>query len=278
MTETAGPDAGRSLLGLDRIGSTELLAALASVRHGRVYELGTEFGRDMPQAAPDTFYGFRLTQYRTPRSLTSRESPGFDFSMEVLTGSPHLGTHVDGLAHIQSHGRTYGGHDVRDVYGDFGWKENGMEHSRPIIGRGVLLDVAAAKGLDHLPDLYAVTPKDLEDALAFQGTELRPGDIVLVRTGWFAAFYRTDVEAALWLYERGMAVLGTDTSGTEVMPMPDPERSTHVAMIVERGVHLVEIMDLEGIARDRVFEFLFIGLPLRITGGTGSWTRPVAVV
>ena len=85
-------------------------------------------------------------------------------------------------------------------------------------------------------------------------------------------------EAALWLYERGMAVLGTDTSGTEVMPMPDPERSTHVAMIVERGVHLVEIMDLEGIARDRVFEFLFIGLPLRITGGTGSWTRPVAVV
>ncbi|MGO9180551.1 MAG: cyclase family protein [Candidatus Limnocylindrales bacterium] len=263
---------------------------MASVRQGRIYELGTEFGRDMPQAAPDTFYGFRLTQYRTPKSLTSRESPGFDFSMEVLTGSPHLGTHVDGLAHIQCHGRTYGGHDVRDVYGDFGWKENGMEHSRPIIGRGVLLDVATAKGLGHLPDLYAVTPKDLEETLASQGTELRPGDIVLVRTGWFAAFYRTDVEAyfrsqpgvgteaAIWLHERGMAVLGTDTSGTEVMPMPDPERSTHVQMIVERGVHLVEIMDLEAIARDRVFEFLFIGLPLRITGGTGSWTRPVALI
>lgn len=277
-------------LGLHRIGPTELLGALASVAAGRAYELGTEFGRDMPQALPDSFYGFRLTQYRTPKSLTSRESPGFDFSMEVITASPHLGTHVDGLAHIQCHGQTYGGHDVRDVYGDFGWTANGMEHSLPIIGRGVLLDVAAAKGVDHLPDQYAVTADDLKLTLEKQETSLHHGDIVLVRTGWFAAFYRTDVpayfrsqpgvgpDAALWLYDQGMAVLGTDTSGTEVIPMPDAERTTHGLMIVERGVHLIEILDLDGIAQERVFEFLFIGLPLRITGATGSWMRPVAIV
>jgi kynurenine formamidase len=275
---------------LDRIGPRELGTALQGVREAHIYELGTEFGRDMPQGSRDSFYGFRLTQYRTPKSLAGREEPGFDFSMEVITASPHLGTHVDGLAHIQCHGLTYGGHRVQDVYGDFGWRVNGMEHSRPIIGRGVLLDVARAKGVDHLPDRYEVTPEDLDLTLTSQGTELRSGDIVLVRTGWFASYYRADPDTyfdsqpgvgpdgALWLYERGMAVLGTDTSGTEPIPMPDLERTTHGVLLVERGVHLIEIMDLEEIARDRVLEFLFAALPLRITGGTGSWLRPVALV
>jgi kynurenine formamidase len=276
--------------GLDRVGSAELLAALASVSAGRIIELGTDFGRDMPQGSPDAFYGFRVTHYRLPRALTTRQSPGFDFSMDLITASPHLGTHVDGLAHISCHGRMYGGHELPDVYGDWGWKVNGMEHSRPVVGRGVLLDVAAARRVDHLPDRYEITPGDLEATLEAQGTELRPGDSVLVRTGWYAAWYRSDPgtyfasqpgvgpDAALWLYDRGMALLGTDTSGTEVIPMPDPERTTHGMMLVERGVHLIEIMDLEAIATERVFEFLFLCLPLRITGATGSWLRPVAIV
>lgn len=284
---TAVPEAS---VGLHRIGRQELLAALASVHEGRVYELGTDFGRDMPQGPPDSFYGFRVTQYRTPKSLTGQEDPGFDFSMEVVTASPHLGTHVDGLAHIQCHGRTFGGHHVRDVYGDFGWKVNGMEHSLPIVGRGVLVDVAAHKGVSHLPDRYEVTTSDLAEALAAQGTRLQAGDTVLVRTGWFASFYRANPDvyfasqpgvgpdAALWLYEQGMAVLGTDTSGTEVIPMPNAERTTHGLMIVERGVHLLEIMDLESVAQDRVYEFAFLALPLRIVGATGSWIRPVAIV
>jgi kynurenine formamidase len=75
-----------------------------------------------------------------------------------------------------------------------------------------------------------------------------------------------------------MALLGTDTSGTEVIPMPDPERTTHGVMLVERGVHLIEIMDLEAVADERRYEFLFICLPLRITGATGSWLRAIAVV
>ncbi len=290
MTEVVADRGSKPSLGLDGNIAQQLLAALGKVQRGHVYELGTEYGSDMPQGFPESFYGFRLTQYRTPKSLTSRESPGFDFSMETITGSPHLGTHIDGLAHIQCHGQTFGGHQVHDVYTDFGWRVNGMEHSRPIIGRGVLLDVAGAKGVDHLPDLYAVTPEDLDQALSLQGTDLQRGDVVLVRTGWFGAHYRRDPDsyfrsqpgvgpdAALWLYERGMAALGTDTSGTEVIPMPDTERTTHGLMLVERGVHLIEIMDLDEIARDRVFEFLFIALPLRITGGTGSWIRPVALV
>jgi len=264
--------------------------ALRGVQEGRVIELSTTFGRDMPQGSPDAFYGFRVTQYRTPKALTSRDSPGFDFSMDVITASPHLGTHIDGLAHISCHGRMFGGHDLADVYGDFGWAVNGMEHSRPVIGRGILLDVAAAKGVAHLPDRYEITPEDVRLTAESQGAELRSGDSVLVRTGWMKAWYATSPEtyfvsqpgvgpdASLWLYDQGMALLGTDTSGTEVIPMPDRERTTHGLMLVERGVHLIEIMDLEAVADERVYEFLFICLPLRITGATGSWLRAIAVV
>lgn len=279
-----------SHVGLDRLGSSELLAALAGVSEGRVLELSTTFGRDMPQGDPDAFYGFRVTQYRTPKALTSTASPGFDFSMDVVTASPHLGTHIDGLAHISCHGRLFGGHKLADVYTDFGWTVNGMEESQPVIGRGVLLDVARAKGVPHLPDRYEITIADIEATLDAQGTQVRPGDSVLVRTGWLSAWYKNDADrffasqpgvgpdAAVWLYDQGMALLGTDTSGTEVIPMPDPERTTHGVMLVERGVHLIEIMDLEAVASEGRYEFLFICLPLRITGATGSWIRAVAVV
>ena len=84
--------------------------------------------------------------------------------------------------------------------------------------------------------------------------------------------------AALWLYECGMSVLGTDTTGTEPLPFDDPAATTHGAMLVEKGVHLIENLYLEDVARDGVREGLFIALPLKITGATGSWIRPVLVI
>jgi kynurenine formamidase len=274
--------------GLSRIGTAEMLSALRSVSQGKVYDLGTEYGQAVPQGAPDTFPGFRLTQYRTPRSLASDIGPDFDFSMELIVGSTHHGSHIDGLAHISSDGKQFGGHLVRDIYSDFGWRENGIETTPPIIGRGVLLDLPAALGVDRLPGGVDVQADQIEACLAFQKTELRTGDTVLIRTGKFAADFHARPEAyfadapgigpdaALWLYEHGMALLGTDTGGTEAFG--DVTRTTHKVLLVERGVHILEIMDLEALARDRATEFLFICLPLKITGATGSWVRPVAII
>jgi kynurenine formamidase len=267
-----------------------LLAALRLPRQGQIYELGTQFGSTMPQGPRESFGGFHLTPYRTPKCISGPEAPGFDFSMELISGSPHLGTHFDGLAHVQSRGRVHGGHEAREVFHDFGWRVNGLEDAPAVIARGVLLDMPTVFGTEYLPDRYEITPDDLGRALRVQGTDLRKGDVVLVRTGWFAKHYEQDPDAffasepgvgraaAIWLYESGMTLLGSDTSGTEVTPMPDLDRTTHVAMLVERGIHLIEIMDLEAIARDRIYEFLFVALPLRITGGTGSWLRPIAIV
>ena len=85
-------------------------------------------------------------------------------------------------------------------------------------------------------------------------------------------------ETAKYLYNAGMAVLGTDTAATEPTPFRDPGNTLHRAMLVEAGVHLIENLNLEAVCRDGIAEGLFVALPLKITGATGSWLRPVIVI
>jgi len=139
-----------------------------------------------------------------------------------------------------------------------------------------------------VPDGYEVTADDLQAACR-AAAEVRMGDIVLARTGKIRDFFANaptygsaepgvGPAGAIWLYERGMAVLGADCTGIEPLPFPDPARTTHRAMLVERGVHLVENLYLDELAADGVAEALFVCLPLKIIGATGSWVRPVAIV
>jgi kynurenine formamidase len=140
----------------------------------------------------------------------------------------------------------------------------------------------------RLEDGYEITVDDLRETLVRSGEAVRPGDAVLVRTGkmehWSdeAAFQAGEPgvgrEASIWLYEQGMAVLGTDTTGTEPLPFKNITSTTHGAMLIERGVHLIENLSLDEAAADKVTAGLFVALPLKITGATGSWLRPVLVV
>jgi kynurenine formamidase len=270
-------------------GRNQRLAALQSVSDGALYELGTELATGMPTGPSDTFAAFRITPYRTPQCLSHPESaPAFDFSMDLIQGSPHVGSHIDAFAHVQSSGKVYGGRRAADVYSDFGWTENGIETVSPIVSRGLLLDVPALLNVARLPDLFEVTTEHIGGCLERQQVQLKPGDAVLVRTGKIddyhgdgSAYFRSapgvGVDAALWLHERGMSVLGSDTSATEPVPFPDPENTVHKAMLVERGIHLIEILDLDRIAAAQVYEFLFLCCPLMMRGATGSWVRPVAI-
>lgn len=272
-----------------RIGPGEILAALSIPAAGRVYELGTDLSASMPHGPRDTFHPFSLTQYRTPRSLSDASYEGFDFAMDVVHGSPHLGSHIDAFVHVQSNGEIYRGVRVSQAFGDFGWNEHGVETIPPLLTRGVLLDIARCEGADPLPDGYEIGVAQLERCLDLAGTELRPGDVVLLRTGkmrdyrqapdrYFAAGPGLGVTGAHWLEERGVVAIGSDTTATEPVPFVDPARTTHRAMLVEKGVNLIEILDLDEAADAKLTEFLFVCLPLRIVGATGSWVRPVAVV
>ena len=142
---------------------------------------------------------------------------------------------------------------------DFGLAALGIETVPPIVTRGVLLDVAAYKGVERIEDHYEITVDDIRGTVSRQGTQLASGDAVLVHTGkmrqyavdndaFLAGQPGVGLQASLWLYEQGMAVLGTDTTGTEPQPVTDWEHTVHVAMLMERGVHLIEWMDLETLA------------------------------
>lgn len=272
---------------LARIGFRERLAALGLIQSGRVYDLGLEINERMPQGQRGQFVPFSRAFSATPEG-TGRDEP-FSFAAEVVIGTLHTSTHIDGFMHIQSEGRVFGGARSEALRTDQGWSEYGMETVAPIIGRAVLLDVAGLHRLEALPDAYEVTVADLEAAASAAGVEVGLGDIVLVRTGKVREFYSdpaayeasqpgVGAEAAVWLYEQGMAVLATDTTGTEPMPFADINRTTHRAMLVDRGVHLIENVFLDELAADGIVESAFFCLPLKLTGATGSWVRPVAIV
>jgi kynurenine formamidase len=157
----------------------------------------------------------------------------------------------------------------------------------------VLLDVARQSGLDPLPVDFTVTPGLLEETRAAAGIGIGPGDVVLLRTGW-AVFWNAarryltggcesttvcepgpGLDGARWLSERGIFAAGSDTIAFE--KVPDASMPVHVHLLVDSGIHILEALNLEELARARVYEFLFVALPMKLRGGTGAPIRPVAL-
>ena len=269
---------------LSRIGDEVLRNALALPREGRVFDLGLELNSRIPHNAE--FVRFALAFTHTPEGTGAR-SP-FQYSVESIFGSLHIGTHIDAFIHVQKDGHIHGGHLASESRSDRGWIKHGIETVPPIIGRAICLDIPGLKNVRRLEDRYEVTVDDIKGELQRKELKIKAGDIVLVRTGKIqdfgdeAAFQAAEPgvgrKAAIWLYDQGMSVLGTDTTGTEPLPFDDPAVTTHGAMLVDRGVHLIENLNLEEVASAGAKQGLFIALPLKITGATGSWIRPVLVV
>jgi kynurenine formamidase len=161
------------------------------------------------------------------------------------------------------------------------------------VAAGVLLDVAAAKGVDVLPAGYEIGASDLAAASAHAGVEIRAGDVVLVRTGWArnfgdpVAFLGHDSgvpgpneDAARWLSEKGIRATGSDTTAYEHIPPGMGHRllPVHRLLLVDRGINIIEMLNLETISGAAVERFCFVAAPLKIIGATGSPLRPLALV
>ncbi len=265
-------------------------AALGLAQRGQVFDLGVLLGNATPRLPADSVVGFLLTQFRTPAVFAANPAMrGNSFSVELVQGSLHQSSHLDALIHAQRHGRVFNNGRVDDLLTDRGWRANGAETIPPIICRAVVIDVAATVGQTPVPDGYAVTLDQLQAAVTQQGVALRPGDAVLIRTGKIVQFAtdRAAFEAgapglsgpaARWLAEQGMMLFGLDTTSADPMPTPDQDDTVHEALLIQRGIHIVENLYLEDLLQAGVRECLFICLPLKIEGATGSWVRPVAIV
>lgn len=285
MKQPASPDRGA----LNAISSQTILEAARLIRAGTVYDLGVDLGNDMPRLPANTVAPFNLSQYRTPASFAADAAMrGNSFNVEVIQGSLHQSSHIDALIHAQRHGRVYGGGEVSALLGDFGWSAFGAETMPPMFRRGVVIDAAAAHGRTPIPDGYPVTARELQAAVQAQGLSLRAGDAVLIRTGKIRQ-YTTDRpafeagcpglagEAARWLAAQGMVLFGLDATSADPHPVPDWEDTVHEELLIRRGIHIIENLNLEALVRDQVREFAFVCLPLRIQGATGSWVRPMAL-
>lgn len=267
--------------------TTALLAAVA--RGLRTVELGHPLVTGMPTSPNHP--GFRMTLIR--RHGDAVRPDGGSASNEVIITGGHVGTHIDALAHVSQDGRLHGGVDAEAAQRGGKHTEHGAERIPPMITRGVLLDVAATRGVDMLDGGHGITAEDLAAAAERAGAEPGPGDVALVRTGWTQMFadptsyqgHDTGVpgvseDGARWLAERGVVAAGADTTAFEMIPPGMGHRvlPVHRILLVENGIHIIEHLTLEEASQQGLTEFLFVLAPLRIVGGTGSPVRPVAVV
>jgi kynurenine formamidase len=209
------------------------------------------------------------------------------------------GTHWDGLCHVSYSGRVYNGYDASTITEEAGATRCGIERVTSLCSRGVLLDVAAAKGVDLLDCPYAITAEDLDEAAEFGGVEVRAGDIVLVRSGRMRLYHEgggmayclgpgqdgsnagLSLSTVPWLHERDVAAVANDTLVLEVYPSEDVNLAVHMLHVVDMGLTQGQNWDLEALsadcAADGVYEFFLAATPEPFVGGVGSPVAPVAI-
>ena len=299
------PEVGESPWGReDEIGRLNLMtdesraAILFRVAGGTSYDLSVEYFIGMPswQAAGDPHYRIWMTHTPNgtvnddPLSLGRAMNEHVSYTGAAVSMYTHMGTHIDSLSHFGLNGEIWNGFSADEHLGDRGWKVAGAENIPPIIARGVLIDVAAAKGVDMLADGYRVTRDDLVNAVDQQGVELRDGDVVLIRTGRMnlyenASAYMANppglgMAAARFLVEKsGAMIVGADNLSFEAFPseVNDNYVPLHTYLLAQHGVPILELVNLEGLAEDRVYEFAFIGGSLKLRGADAAPIRPIAI-
>ncbi|MFL5843494.1 MAG: cyclase family protein [Solirubrobacteraceae bacterium] len=270
-----------------------VLEALRGCRSGRVYALGSPIQRHGIPSVPYRPDPMRLTliNQTDEKALEAFGATGGIGSVEdVLSFGSHAVTHIDALSHIYAEDRIYNGFSKDEATTLGGAARCGIEKAGPMVTRGLLVDVAGHKGVPCLDPGQVVTAADLEEAMTAQGIAPRQGDAVLVRTGWFEAFLADEagdlapeqpglgLEAARLLAAADVALVGADNTAVEAMPFDNGDFVTvHIELLVRRGIHLIEHLRLEELARDGCHEFLFAVAPLPLVGATASPVNPIAI-
>jgi kynurenine formamidase len=254
------------------------------IQKGRVYDLGMEYYVGMPHHPNHPPFAFSLTKLHGEVLYEG----GVSACNCLITTGGHTGTHLDAMGHIALKGEVYGVGNIDPWQAYEGLKKGGINEAEPVVTRGVLVDIARLEGTDCLDPNYEIGSDELKKALTSQGCSLKPGDAVLIRTGWIQYFddppkYTSHHDGcpglvengAHWLVKQGVKYVGADTIALEKTPTSN--LPVHVILLVKNGIHIIEAMNLEPIARESVYEFLFIASPLKIRGGTASPVRPLAI-
>jgi kynurenine formamidase len=282
--------AGDEIGTLNMMTDASRLGVLKQVAGGKVYDLGVDLFVGMPTCcAPFGDPSYQIWMTHSPKRGDAKE--GLSYSGDAVSMYTHTGTHIDTLNHFGLNGKIWNEVRADDALGVRGWTKSGVDKYPPIVARGVLIDVAKSRNVAHLPASYSITVADLQEALTKQRTALAPGDVILLRTGLMTLWpdpskYRLadqaglSLEGARWLVEEQKAMLiGADNIGVESFPSKDPANfvPVHTYLLAKQGVSMLEVVWLEDLAKDQVYEFLFIASPLKMRGATASPLRPLAI-
>ncbi len=273
--------------------------AIAQVKKGITIKIGQPYSGDMP------LFGSRTFALRIPGSPTGgpygpNQVMWYD---EMLTSEiGQVGTQYDGLGHIgvqvgaigdKTEMRFYNGITVQEMQGSYGLVKLGTEKLNPIMARGILIDIAAARGVEAMEKGDEITMADVKAALKKQGMsdfKCMPGDAIAFRTGWTKYWVKDNatynsgepgvgMEVARWLAEDcQVGVVGADTWAVEAVPNPDPACvfCVHQFFLARHGIAIQENLFLDDLVKEGVYMFMWTYSPVPIVGATGSIGSPVA--
>ena len=269
----------------NRITPAKVLEAKNLITRGQTYQMGRVYEAAMP------VFGTRHYSLRIPKMFGPNGTNDMYYHDEIVSAElGQVGTQFDGLGHVGIGDVFYNGNRERDFAKAEGLTKLGVENVGALATRGVLIDVAAAKGQAMLAGGYEITRADIEGALKRQNTAIRSGDAVFIHTGWGALWVKDNggytanapgigIGAAQYLVEREVVLVGADTWAVEVVPNPDASLAfpVHQLFLPRNGIYIFENLATEDLARDGAYEFAFFFAPLRLKGASGSPGNPLAI-
>lgn len=259
------------------------------IYNSKLYDLGHPMEPSMPVSPNHP--GFRMALMRRHGDMVRAD--GSSAANEIFVSGGHVGTHIDSLAHVSYQGKLHGGVDASHAQQGGLFRDLGVDCVLPMVCRGVLLDIPPIRGVEVLEPGAEISADDLKLAAEHASVDIHSGDVVLVRSGWAQNWAKpsmylgqvdgapgVDVSGAEWIADFGVIATGHDSLAYEQIK-PSVGHSllpVHRLLLVEKGIYILENLNLEELARNRIYEFLFIAIPLRLVGATGSPIRPIALV
>lgn len=278
----------------DEIGAANMItpesvaAAAKLVTTGKTYALGVETNSKTPAFGPRS-WALAITQ---PGQVggAGLGPTKTNYNDDIYLGYVGTGSQIDGLGHIGIDNLYYNCNKNTDFVQANGLTKLGIEKLPPLVGRGVVLDMAGYFKKEVLDEGTAINQKEMEEQAAKQGVEIRKGDIVLLHTGWLSLVGQDDKryiagepglgkQGAEWLASKEVMAVGADSWGLEAIPFEAGVGvfEIHQILIPKHGIFILENMNTGPLVADQAWEFMFVLGQSRFTGGVQAVINPVAI-
>jgi kynurenine formamidase len=274
---------------LNNVTPAKTLAASKLITRGKAYRLGIETNRHTPAYPPRTF---SLTILQPGQTAGAGLGPTkTTYNDDIISGWVGIGSQLDGLGHLGRDNVYYNCNKASDFVKTDGVIRLGIETVPPIATRVVVLDMAGHLGSDPVKEGTAFNRAEIEGALKKQGVKaIEKGDVVLFHTGWLKLVGKDDkrygagepglgIDGAKYLASLGVAMVGADTWGLEVLPGEKGSGAfqVHQILLMTHGIYILENIDTSEMVKDKAWEAFFTLGPARITGTVQAIINPIAI-